>query len=103
MVARAGRNHAAAALLRGHERQLVGGAALLEGTGALQALQLEVDGRAAQIAERPRARARGDLDVAADALAGGEDVLERDHRRGRVAEDGRRIKSREEPVVAGGS
>ena len=92
VVAGAGGHYAAAPLLLRHQRQLVRCATLLERTGALQALQLEVDGRAAEVAEGPRARARSDLDVAADALAGGEDVLERDHWRGSVAEDGERIK-----------
>src|SRR5262249_10086318 len=97
VVACAGRHHPAAPLLRPEQGELVRRPALLEGSGALQALQLEVDRRAAQVAEGPRPRAWGRVDVGADALGGGEDVLERHHGAGRVAEDGKRIKPRAGP------
>src|SRR6267378_2785854 len=56
----------ALALFRREQRELVGGAALLEGAGAVQVLQLEMNGRAAELAERLGERARRDRHGAAD-------------------------------------
>ena len=82
MIAGAGGDDAAGALLGREQRQLVGGAALLERSGALQVLQLEMDLRTAQIAEGPGERTGRHRHVAADALSRGEDVLQIDQAAG---------------------
>ena len=84
MVARAGRHDAAGALVRGELHQLVGRPALLERAGPLEVFQLEVDLRAAHLGEDVGAGTRRDLDDAADAIAGGEDISKADHGGGRV-------------------
>jgi len=73
-------HHAALSLLRREQRELVGRPAFLERPGAMQVLQLEVDPRAAKLAERLGERTWSDADDAADALARGEDVLQGEHR-----------------------
>ena len=84
VVAGAGSHHPALALVRSEQRELVRRAALLEGAGAVQVLQLEVDPGPAQLAERLGERAGGDRHDSADAVACRDDVLQGDHRGGRV-------------------
>src|SRR5207248_4407697 len=79
VVAGARGHHPAAALLGRKQCQLVRRAALLEGAGPLQVLELEVDLGAAQQAEVPGTRAGSHFDVAADSLPGRDDVLVSDH------------------------
>src|SRR5205814_8968331 len=54
-------------------------ATLLDRAPPLQAVRREVGRRAAEVAERARTRAGSDVDVAADALARVEHVLQGDH------------------------
>ena len=80
VVACACGDDSALALFGGQQRELVRGTALLERAGAVQVLELEVDLRRAELAERLGERAWSDGDDAADAVARGEYVLQGDHR-----------------------
>src|SRR5205823_2369507 len=84
----------ALALVRSEQRELVRRAALLEGAGAVQVLQLEVDPGPAQLAERLGERAGGDRHDSADAVACRDDVLQGDHRGGRVTASAIPVKMR---------
>ena len=70
----------AAPLVLGERQELVEGAALLEGGGELEVLELHDDAGAEDLRERVRPSARGALHGAGDALGGGADVVDGDGR-----------------------
>ena len=78
VVARAHRDHAAAALLLAQRQQLVERAALLERAGELQVLELEPDLGTGEVRQRAAVKDRRSLDRARDAHCGGLHVLECD-------------------------
>jgi hypothetical protein len=82
VVARAGRDHAPAALGRRELEQQVRRATLLERAGHLQILQLDEDARPGELGERLRVGAGGLGDRAGDALRGLPDVGDVDHQKG---------------------
>src|SRR6185436_19944497 len=77
-VAGADRPHAAGALLGQQRQHGVGGAADLEGVDRLQVLELEVDLAAGLVPGAAEGEQRGLDDDAAEALAGGCELVERD-------------------------
>ena len=76
VIAGARGDHAVRALLRRELQQPVQRAALLEGAGTLQILQLEIDGMAGQLGEIVRYLARRIVEDIADALASGRDTVQ---------------------------
>jgi len=79
MIAGAHGNHTAPALGVGQGRELVERAALLERSGELQVLELEVELAAGDARQRLARQERGALNRAFDARRRGADGLQRDH------------------------
>jgi hypothetical protein len=78
VVAGAGGDDAAASLFVGEGENLVQRAALFEGSGALQIVKLEEDLLAGHLGQAGGMASGRQVDVAADALAGGADGVEGD-------------------------
>ena len=77
VVAGRGRDDPGSTLFRGEEQERVARAALLKGASPLKVFELGKDLAAAQLGEQRRLDTRGSEDPAGDAIAGGDDALER--------------------------
>ena len=80
MVARRSSDNALLFVLFAEREHLVASAALLEGAGSLQGLQLQVDvGVRELLGEHVASDERGEFDLVADTLSGGLDVSKSEH------------------------
>jgi len=78
MVPRAGRHHAAFALVRRQLQQPVQGPALLEAAGEMQVVELDPDLGAGQLRQPPRIAHGRAVDLAGDAVPRRQNVVKRD-------------------------